>query len=241
MSNKKKIKLIKTRIEELETMIRELKAAMESKQAEPEVKEEKPALVSAPAQPKTARKQTAAPARNRKKKPASEAAEEKAPSGKQIAAMEEEVPVIFEPAAESAATETEPIKEAEATGPASEEKAEAKPQKRRRSMASVKAKKVPAKRKPPTMKPNATFVLYNCDENKSPASMYNRDNETFRNTQLGRRALWNKLKTEIAEGRIEVLEGKTMKDVRLEVADGDPETLSQYLKYGAIEKIEDKK
>ena len=70
--------------------------------------------------------------------------------------------------------------------------------------------------------------------------MYNKNDETFRDTQLGRRALWNKLKVEITEGRIEVLEGKTMKDVRLEIADGAPESLGQYLKYGAIEKIENK-
>ena len=94
------------------------------------------------------------------------------------------------------------------------------------------------KRRTPAKKPErASFVLYNCDEAKSPESKYNRNDETFRDSQLGRRGLWNKLKTEIAEGRIELLDNYPVRNVRLDIQSGDPVSVSQHLKYGAIEKV----
>ena len=83
----------------------------------------------------------------------------------------------------------------------------------------------------------AVFALYNCDEGKSQESMYNRNDETFRDTQLGRRGLWAKLKTEITEGRIELLDGYPIRNVRREIESGSPESVSAHLKYGLIEKI----
>lgn len=83
----------------------------------------------------------------------------------------------------------------------------------------------------------AFFVLYNCDEAKTPESLYNRNDESFRDTQIGRRGLWNKLKNEIKEGRIELLDNYPIKNVRLEIQSGNPESIGQHLKYGLIEKV----
>lgn len=122
------------------------------------------------------------------------------------------------------------------------EQAAAKP---KQKAAPVKKEKTePEKKTPPVKKAAAsraprvtsTLTLYNCDENKSPESMFNKGDEVFRNTQAGRRALWNKLKKEIDEGRIAVLDGYPMKNLRLEIADGNAVTANKYLKFGFIEK-----
>ena len=120
-----------------------------------------------------------------------------------------------------------------------------KPTRRRRATSTKKSAaegtpvEQPArKRRTPAKKPErASFVLYNCDEAKSPESKYNRNDETFKDSQLGRRGLWNKLKTEIAEGRIELLDGYPIRNVRLDIQSGDPESVNKYLKYGLIEKV----
>ena len=125
------------------------------------------------------------------------------------------------------------LEEAKAPEPVKEEKPVKRQRKPRAASPKQEEKKVPAK-------PKAEFILYNCDESKSPASMYNRNDETFRDTQLGRRALWNKLKGEISGGKIEILENYPMKNIRLEIAEGEPESINKYLKYGLIEKTEKK-
>ena len=111
---------------------------------------------------------------------------------------------------------------------------------RRRRVTSAKeptSAEQPSKRTPAKKPERASFVLYNCDEEKSPESKYNRNDETFKDSQLGRRGLWNKLKTEIAEGRIELLDGYPIRNVRLDIQSGDPVSVSQRLKFGVIEKV----
>ena len=121
-----------------------------------------------------------------------------------------------------------------------------KPTRRRRATSAKKSVaegtpvEQPARKTPARRSERASFVLYNCDESKSPESKYNRNDETFKDSQLGRRGLWNKLKTEIAEGRIELLDGYPIRNVRLDIQSGDPVTVNQHLKYGVIEKVEQK-
>ena len=49
--------------------------------------------------------------------------------------------------------------------------------------------------------------------------------------------MWNKLKVEMAEGRIELLDGYPIRNVRLEIQSGNPESVNKYLNYGMIEKV----
>ena len=180
-----------------------------------------PALVEAPAaeQPKPTRSRRATSS----KKPAPEATvvEQSKPTGKRRTPVPESAPVEATP-------EEQP-----------------KPTRRRRATSTKKSAaegtpvEQPArKRRTPAKKPErASFILYNCDEEKSPESKYNRNDETFKDSQLGRRGLWNKLKTEIAEGRIELLDGYPIRNVRLDIQSGDPVSVSQRLKFGVIEKV----
>ena len=185
-----------------------------------------PALVEAPAaeQPKPIRSRRATSS----KKPAPEATvvEQSKPTGKRRTKSDKEP--VPEPAPVEATPEEQP-----------------KPTRRRRATSSKKSAaegtpvEQPArKRRTPAKKPErASFVLYNCDEDKSLESKYNRNDETFKDSQLGRRGLWNKLKTELAEGRIELLDGYPIRNVRLEIQSGDPVSVSQHLKFGVIEKV----
>ena len=136
-------------------------------------------------------------------------------------------------AAPKEAPKQEAVPEKTEAAPAEEKKAEKKTTARTRKPRAAAEAKKPASRR----KEVAVFALYNCDEGKSQESMYNRNDETFRDTQLGRRGLWAKLKTEINEGRIELLDGYPIKNVRLEIESGNPESLSQHLKYGFIGKV----
>ncbi len=99
----------------------------------------------------------------------------------------------------------------------------------------TRRKRTPSVKEAPARR--ASFVLYNCDEVKSPESKYNRNDETFSDSQRGRRGLWNKLKNEITEGRIVLLDGYPIRNVRLEIQSGSPESVSKHLKYGLIEKV----
>lgn len=113
-------------------------------------------------------------------------------------------------------------------------KAAAKAQTPKKETAAGKPKAAP---RPGRLKDVDVFALFNCDEEKTRESMYNRNDETFRNTQLGRRGLWAKLKTEILEGRIELLDGYPIRNMRLDIESGNIETASAHLKYGIIEKV----
>ncbi len=82
-----------------------------------------------------------------------------------------------------------------------------------------------------------SIILYNCDEAKSPESMFNRGDEVFRDSTAGRRALLKKLKTEIAEGRIALLNNYPPKIMQIEILDGRYEPVNKHLQYGFIDKI----
>ena len=185
---------------------------------------DKPVETPAAEQPKPIRSRRATS--SKKSAPVATVVEQSKPTGKRSTKSDKEP--VPEPAPGEATPEEQP-----------------KPTRRRRATSAKKSAaegtpvEQPArKRRTPAKKPErASFVLYNCDEAKSPESKYNRNDETFKDSQLGRRGLWNKLKTEIAEGRIELLDGYPISNVRLEIQSGDPVSVSQHLKYGAIEKV----
>ena len=225
----KKIAKYTKKLEKYLDLLAELTAAKEIV-AEVAMEKAKVALPDKPVEAPAAEqpKQTRSRRATSSKKPAPEATvvEQSKHTGKRRTKSDKEP--VPEPAPVEATPEEQP-----------------KPTRRRRATSAKKSAaegtpvEQPArKRRTPAKKPErATFALYNCDEVKSPESKYNRNDETFRDSQLGRRGLWNKLKTELAEGRIELLDGYPIRNVRLDVQSGDPVSVSQYLKYGVIEKV----
>ncbi len=99
------------------------------------------------------------------------------------------------------------------------------------------SEKAKAKERKPRAPRTDSVVLYNCDEAKTPESMFNRGDEVFRDTIAGRRALLKKLKTEIAEGRIALLNNYPPKIMQIELLDGNYEPINKHLQYGLIDKI----
>ena len=224
----KKIAKYTKKLEKYLDLLAELTAAKEIV-AEAALEKAKVALPDKPVEAPAAEqpKQTRSRRASSTKKPAPEATvvEQSKPTGKRRTKSDKEP--VPEPAPVEATPEAQP-----------------KPTRRRRATSAKKyaAEGTPVeqparKRRTPAKKPErASFVLYNCDEAKSPESKYNRNDETFKDSQLGRRGLWNKLKTEIAEGRIELLDNYPVRNVRLDIQSGDPVSVSQHLKYGVIEK-----
>lgn len=79
-----------------------------------------------------------------------------------------------------------------------------------------------------------SYVFFNCDEAKSPKSMNPRYNHmAYRAGRTGRRALWDKVKEESNANRIQIRKEDRTK-LREAIISGDPETASDYMKYGCI-------
>lgn len=80
--------------------------------------------------------------------------------------------------------------------------------------------------------PVKVYVFFNCDEEKSEASMnvaYN--NEAYKSTKASRKALWAKVREEAEAGRVQVEDEKAAKEA---VLNGDPCEASKLLRYGNI-------
>ena len=227
MAKKKELKKLLERIEAIEAAIREFKETAEKNAAVISGEIEKLAAVSKPVadSPSKHTGKAAAPV----KKPVSAAETVAKPTRKPRAAKKEQ-PVVPEKTTPEQAKEKPAPSKAVALA---EEKPKATLTRKPRATA-----KEPV-RKTRTWK-GTSFVLYNCDEAKTPESLYNRNDETFKDAGTGRRALWSKLKTEIAEGRIEILGNVPMDNLRIEIMDGKPESVSRHLKFGLIEKVEPK-
>lgn len=78
------------------------------------------------------------------------------------------------------------------------------------------------------------FIFFNCDAEKSQQSMnifYN--HAVYRNLRDSRRALWDKIKDEIDQGRVQVNDADK-KQLRYEILEGDPVRASDFMTYGAI-------
>lgn len=79
------------------------------------------------------------------------------------------------------------------------------------------------------------YAFFNCDDNKSAASMnvhYN--NEAFPDTVAGRKALLKKVEEECAAGRINVADKSFVEEA---IIKGEPVDASSNLQYASIERL----
>ena len=87
-----------------------------------------------------------------------------------------------------------------------------------------------------TVKKDAkVYVFFNCDEEKSETSMnifYN--NEVFKDTVASRKALWAKVESEVAAGKVQIDDEAATKEAVLK---GDPCNATQHLRYGAVKEL----
>ncbi|SFT83893.1 hypothetical protein SAMN02910356_02367 [Selenomonas sp. GACV-9] len=85
------------------------------------------------------------------------------------------------------------------------------------------------------MKEKKAFIFFNCDEEKSQASMnvfYNQ--EIYRDLKGARKALLSKVESEQAAGRVHIAEAD-MAAVEQAILAGEPTDASAYIQYGSIE------
>lgn len=83
-------------------------------------------------------------------------------------------------------------------------------------------------------KPGKAFIFFNCDADKSEASMnifYNR--AVFKDTKTSRKNLWKKIKEEYGAERIHIATDN-LKTVELAITEGNPEDASAFIKFGAV-------
>ena len=83
-------------------------------------------------------------------------------------------------------------------------------------------------------KPGKAFVFFNCDADKSQASMnifYN--HEVFKDSRSSRKNLWKRVWEEYGAERIQIAT-KDLKTVELAIIEGNPVEASNYITYGAI-------
>lgn len=98
------------------------------------------------------------------------------------------------------------------------------------------AKKAPAK-KPAAAKKAIAYIFFNCDDAKSHTSMnifYNR--EIFRDTQVGRKALWKKVSSEIDAGHVKASDADCTA-AKTAILEGNPAEAGQYLQFASIEEV----
>lgn len=79
------------------------------------------------------------------------------------------------------------------------------------------------------------YLFFNCDGNKSAASMnpiYN--HEAFGDTKTGRRALLKKVSEEIDSGRIQLADKTSKEAIAKEILDGNPIAISDMIVFGVV-------
>ena len=83
-------------------------------------------------------------------------------------------------------------------------------------------------------KPDKVFIFFNCDAEKSEASMnifYNR--AVFKDNKTSRKNLWKKVKEEYGAERIHIA-ADNFPIVKTAITEGDPVEASNFIKFGAI-------
>lgn len=86
--------------------------------------------------------------------------------------------------------------------------------------------------------PKRAFVFFNCDENKSEASMnifYNRT--IYRDMTTARRVLWKKIREEREAEKI-FIDENDLSTVRTMILEGDPTAASNLIRFGAIKEVD---
>ena len=83
-------------------------------------------------------------------------------------------------------------------------------------------------------KPGKVFIFFNCDADKSEASMnifYNRT--IYKDTKTSRKNLWTKVKEEYGAERIQIA-AEDIPTVELTIIEGNPVEASNLIQFGAI-------
>ena len=79
------------------------------------------------------------------------------------------------------------------------------------------------------------YIFFNCDADKTPASMNIRyNNEAFSDSVAGRQALLEKIEEELAAGNIKISDIDTVKETILK---GKPTDANAMIAYGSIEHL----
>ncbi|MBR4642802.1 MAG: hypothetical protein IKO74_08825 [Selenomonadaceae bacterium] len=87
-------------------------------------------------------------------------------------------------------------------------------------------------------KAGKAFIFFNCDADKSEASMnvfYNR--VVYKDTKTSRKNLWKKVKEEYGAERIQIA-AENLQAVELAITEGDPVEASNFIQFGAIRAFE---
>ena len=87
-------------------------------------------------------------------------------------------------------------------------------------------------------KVSKVFIFFNCDADKSEASMnifYN--SAVYKDTKTSRKNLWKKVKEEYGAERIKI-SPDNIKAVEMAITEGDPVLASVYIQFGAIRAID---
>ena len=85
---------------------------------------------------------------------------------------------------------------------------------------------------------NKAYIFFNCDADKSEASMnifYN--HAVYKDTKTSRKNLWKKVKEEFGAERIQIAE-ENLKAVELAITEGDPVSASDFIQFGAIRAVD---
>ena len=78
------------------------------------------------------------------------------------------------------------------------------------------------------------FVFFNCDENKTEASMNIFYNHTiYKDSKTSRKVLLKKIKEEIELNHVQIAE-ENMASVEQLITEGDPVEASNFIRFGAI-------
>ena len=87
-------------------------------------------------------------------------------------------------------------------------------------------------------KSGKVFIFFNCDGNKSEASMnifYN--HAVYKDTKTSRKNLWKKVKEEYGAERIQIA-AENLNAVELAIIEGDPVEASNFMQFGAIRSVD---
>ena len=83
-------------------------------------------------------------------------------------------------------------------------------------------------------KPDKVFIFFNCDAEKSEASMnifYNR--AVYKDNKNSRKNLWKKIKEEYGAERIQIA-SENLSAVENAILEGDPVEAGNFIQFGAI-------
>lgn len=77
------------------------------------------------------------------------------------------------------------------------------------------------------------WIFFNCDEDKSWATMNPSYNNVIYRKREGRRLLWRKIKADYENNKIQISVDK-MSEIRNDILAGRPTDANKYIKYGFI-------